>query len=138
MDEAKIGLAAGEFHAAHAYNGDVALIMEENRDIGFYIPGEGSSIASDDFVISAGSGMSGLAHAFINFMLNPEVAARNMEGIRYYMPNPAAVEMLPDELRNNPAFNVPPDIVAKCEVIRDLGADNAKYVAAWDRVKASE
>jgi spermidine/putrescine transport system substrate-binding protein len=138
VDEAKIGLASGEFFAIQGYNGDVALVMEENPDIDFYIPGEGSSIASDDFVITADSTHADLAHAFINHMLDPEVAVLNMESIRYYMPNPEAVEMLDEELKNNRAFNVDETVLDRCEVIRDLGADNEKYVRVWDRVKAEE
>lgn len=138
VDEAKIGLGAGEFLAVHAYNGDVALIMEENPDVDFYIPKEGSSLASDDFVIAVDSPNVDLAHAFIDHMLDPEVAVANMESIRYFMPNPAAVAMLDEELRENRAFNVEEEVMEKCEVIRDLGADNAKYVRIWDRVKADE
>ncbi len=138
VDEAKIGLGAGEFLAVQAYNGDVALIMEENADIGFYIPKEGSSLASDDFVIPAEAGNPRLAHQFINYMLHPETAHLNMLGIRYYMPNPEAVDMLPLEMKANPAFNVPEDIMAKCEVVRDLGEKNALYARVWDKVKASE
>ncbi len=138
VDEAKIGLGAGEFLVVHAYNGDVALIMEESPDIGFFIPKEGSSLASDDFVITLDATAPKLAHAFINHFLDPEVAALNMESIRYYMPNPKAVAMLSADLRENPAFNVPDDIIANCEVIRDLGPDNAKYVKVWDKVKADE
>ena len=138
VDEAKIGLGAGEFLAVQAYNGDVALIMEENPDISFYIPKEGSSLASDDFVIAAGSPNADLAHAFINHMLDPEVAVINMESIRYFMPNPKAVEMLDEDLRNNPAFNVADEVMTKCEVIRDLGGENEKYVRVWDMVKAAE
>ncbi|MCC8179960.1 MAG: spermidine/putrescine ABC transporter substrate-binding protein [Planctomycetes bacterium] len=138
VDEAKIGLGAGEFQVVHSYNGDVALIMQENPDIGFYIPKEGASFASDDFVITTTSDQPDLAHAFINHFLDPEVAAANMESIRYYMPNPTAVEMLDEELKGNPAFNVKEEDMAKCEVIRDLGEDNAKYARVWDRVKASD
>ncbi len=138
VDEAKIGLASGEFLVIHAYNGDIALAMEENPDIDFFIPKEGSSLASDDFVIAADSPNIDLAHAFINFLLNPEIARQNMESIRFYMPNPAAVEQLDQEFRDNHAFNVPESVMSKCEVIRDLGADNAKYVKVWDMVKAEE
>ena len=136
VDEAKIGLGAGEFLVIHGYNGDVALIMEDNPDISFYIPKEGSSLASDDFVVASDSPHADLAHAFINHFLDPEVAAMNMESIRYFMPNPEAVDMLDGELRDNPAFNVPESAMEKCEVIRDLGADNGKYIKIWDRVKA--
>ncbi|MDR0362199.1 MAG: spermidine/putrescine ABC transporter substrate-binding protein [Planctomycetota bacterium] len=138
VDEAKIGLGSGEFHVIHGYNGDVALIMEENDDIDFFVPGEGASIASDDFVILNGAGNPGLAHEFINYILDPEIALRNMEGIFYYMPNPAAVAMLDPELSESPAFAVSDEVLARCEVIRDLGEDNALYVRIWDMVKADE
>ena len=138
VDEAKIGLAGGEFLVIQGYNGDVALIMEETPEVDFYIPKEGSSLASDDFVITADSPNADLAHAFINYMLEPEVARANMESIRYYMPNPEAVKLLDPELRDNHAFNVDEEIVDKCEVIRDLGEDNEKYIRIWDKVKADE
>lgn len=138
VDEAKIGLGAGEFLVIHGYNGDVALIMEEADDVDFYIPREGASVASDDFVVMADSPNVDLAHAFINHLLDPEMARENMESIRYFMPNPKAVEMLDPTLRDNHAFSVDDDIMEKCEVIRDLGEDNAKYVRIWDKVKADE
>lgn len=138
VDEAKIGLASGEFLVIQGYNGDVALIMDEVPEIDFYVPEEGSSLASDDFVIAAGSPHVDLAHAFINHMLDSDVALKNMESIRYYMPNPKAIEQLDPELRDNHAFSVPDEIVERCEVIRDLGEDNEKYVRVWDKVKAEE
>lgn len=138
VDEAKIGLGAGEFMVVQGYNGDIALVMEESPDISFYVPKEGSSLAADDFVIPVGAGNPDLAHAFLNYMMDPEVALANMEGIHYYMPNPEALEQLPDEMKNNPAFFVADEVIANCEVIRDLGEFNAVYARAWDKVKASE
>ncbi len=138
VDEAKIGLASGEFIVIHGYNGDVALVMDENPDISFYIPAEGSSLASDDFVIASDSPSVDLAHAFINHMMDPDIALANMESIRYFMPNTDAAARLPADLAENPAFNVPDAIVEKCEVIRDLGEDNQAYIQVWDRIKAAE
>lgn len=138
VDEAKRGLGTGEFYAVHAYNGDVALVMMENDDISFFVPQEGSSLASDDFVIPVGSGNPALAHKFINYILEPQVAKRNMEGTRYYMPNPDALKMVSRDLTENPAFSVPQEVFVRCEIIRDLGADNQKYISVWDKVKGTE
>ncbi len=136
VDEARNGLADGAFLVIQGYNGDVALIMDEAPDIAFFIPKEGSSLASDDFVIAKDSPSAELAHAFINYMLQPEVARKNMESIRYYMPNPEALKLLNPALLECPAFAVSDEIMAKCEVVRDLGPDNTKYLAVWERVKA--
>jgi spermidine/putrescine transport system substrate-binding protein len=138
VDEAKRGLGAGEFFAVQLYNGDVALVMQESEDVSFFIPEEGSSVASDDFVIPTFAKQPELAMAFVNYMLDTETAAANMEGILYYMPIPEALELVDEELRNNRAFNIPTALLGKCEVIQDLGADNAKYTRAWDAVRAAE
>ena len=138
VDEAKIGLGAGEFFVVHGYNGDIGLVMEEIPEIGFYIPDEGSSFVVDDFVVPAKAPDPALAHAFINHMLDPEVAALNMAGIRYYMPNASAEKLLGEDLLGNPAFNVRPETLARCEVIRDLGPDNAKYIKVWDLIKSDK
>jgi hypothetical protein len=46
---------------------------------------------------------------------------------------------LSPELKNNPAiFFLKLQGSSKNEVIRDLGADNAKYTKIWDQVKAAE
>ncbi len=136
VDASKFGLASGELCVIHGYNGDVALVMEENPNLGFYIPREGSAITADDFVIGADTPDPELAHAFINHMLDPEIAAMNMDSVHYYMPNPAAVALLDVELRNSPAFRVDEAALARCEVIRSLGADNEKYIAVWEKVNA--
>lgn len=138
VDEGNIGLGSGEYLAVHGYNGDLALLMEENGDIDFFVPKEGSAISTDDFVIMGDSLNKELAHRFINYLLDVDTAAKNMEGILYYMPIPAAIELLNPELRENRAFAVPERIIANCEIIRDLGADNAKYEEVWEYVKSRE
>lgn len=135
VDEANIGLGSGRYLAVHGYNGDLAIHVKENPDIDFFVPEEGASIASDDFVILAGTDRRELAHAFINHLLKPEMAALNMTEVLYYMPNPKALDMLDSRLKNNQAFSVPENTVAKCETIRDLRDATAKYEAVWERVK---
>ena len=78
-----------------------------------------------------------LAHAFINFMHEPDVAAANTDYVWYLAPNTAAYPLMSDEVRENPSIVLSDELVAKSEVIRDLGADNAKYVKVWDEVKAA-
>lgn len=134
VDEANIGLGSGDYLAVHGYNGDMAVLMEENADIDFFVPREGSAMSRDDFVVLASSRQGELAHALVNHMLEPANAAANMEGILYYMPVPAAVAMLDEEILDNRAFSVPDAILAKCEMIRDLGEANAEYEEIWEQV----
>ncbi|MDR0362200.1 MAG: spermidine/putrescine ABC transporter substrate-binding protein [Planctomycetota bacterium] len=138
VDEAHLGLASGEVVVAHGYNGDVSQLMDVDPDIAFLVPREGSAITSDDFVLLKETANYHLAHQFINHMLEPRVAAMNMQGILYYMPNPEAFAMLPAALRDNPAFSVPAEALDRCEVPRDLGDDTGKYEAIWERLGGGE
>ncbi len=134
VDRAKVSLQNGEFLAIQGYNGDIALIMSENPDIDFFVPNAGTSLNADTFVIPLDTDAAPLAHAFINHFLDPAIAAMNMEYTKYFMPNPAAVAMLPEEMRNNPCYTIPPELLAKCEMIHDLGAFEEVYEQVWDDV----
>ncbi len=137
-EQYKTGLASGEFLLVHGYNGDILQVQKENADIVFAVPAEGTSIACDDLVIPKGAAMVELAHRFINFLHDPDVAAENTEFITYLCPNTDSYPKLSAAIRQNPAIFVPVEIRAKSEVIDDLGADNAKYTKAWDQIKAAE
>ena len=137
-EQYKNGLASAEFLVVHGYSGDILQAMEENEDVAYVVPEEGTSIASDDMVIPKDAKNAELAHAFINFIHEPEVAAQNMEFVWYLCPNTAAYELLNEEMREDPAMFLPADVVAKSEVILDLGEQNALYSRAWDRVKAAK
>lgn len=138
VEEALRGLASAEFLLVHAYNGDILQAMDENEDLAFLVPVEGTSIASDDMVIPAGADQVELAHAFINFIHDPDNSAENMEYVYYLSPNVEGQKLVSQEFRDNPAIFIDPAVLAKSEVIRDLGADNDKYTRVWDAVKASE
>lgn len=137
-EQYKSGLASGEFLLVHAYNGDVLQVMPENADIAFAVPREGTSMACDDFVIPKDAKSADLAHAYVNFMHDPAAAAENTQQVQFLCPNAPSYAMLPAEFRANPAIFMDPAIRAKSEVIRDLGADNAKYTRIWDEIKAAK
>jgi len=137
-EQYKTGLASGEFLLVHGYSGDIMQVKAENKDIDFVLPKEGYSISCDDMVIPKSARQADLAHAFINFLHDPDVAAENTEFIQYLCPNSASYAKLSEEIRNNPGIFPPPEIRAKGEVIEDLGELNAKYVKVWDAIKAAE
>jgi spermidine/putrescine transport system substrate-binding protein len=136
-EQYKSGLASGEFLLAHGYSGDILSAREENPDIAFLAPREGLSISCDDLVILKDSKAADLAHRFIDFLHDPEVAAENSQAINYLCPNMAAYAKLPADFLNDPAVRLDPAVQAKCEVIVDLGPDNAKYTRIWDQIKAA-
>jgi spermidine/putrescine-binding protein len=66
------------------------------------IPKEGSSLFVDSLVIPASAPHPELAHAFIDFTLEAEIAAEICRTMRYSTPNRAAVPRLPSRIRKNP------------------------------------
>lgn len=136
-EQYKSGLASGEFLLSHGYSGDFLQARAENPDITFLAPREGLSISCDDLVILKDSKQAALAYQFIDFLHTPEVAAENSQFINYLCPNSDSYASLPPKFLNDPAVRLAPEVRAKCEVIRDLGADNAKYTRVWDLIKAA-
>jgi len=136
-EQYKIGLASGEFLLVHAWSGDIFQVRRENPDIRFFVPEEGTVISCDDLVIPADAREIALAHAFIDFLHDPAVAAENTRFIYYLCPNKDSYALLPAEIRDNPGIFLAPEIRAKSEMIGDIGAANALYVAVWDRLKSS-
>jgi len=134
-EQYKLGLASGEFLLVHAWNGDIFQVRRENPDIRFFVPREGTIISCDDLVIPKDAREPALAHAFIDFLHDPAVAAENTVAITYLCPNKVSYPLLPAEIRDNPGIFLDPAIRAKSEMIADIGAANALYVAVWDRLK---
>jgi len=136
-EQYKIGLASGEFLLVHAWSGDIFQVRKENPDVRFFVPEEGTIISCDDLVIPADAHQVALAHAFINFLQDPAVAAENTEVIYYLCPNKDSYPLLPAEIRDNPGIFMAPEIRARSEMIGDIGAANALYIKVWDRLKAA-
>jgi len=137
-EQYKSGLASGEFLLVHGYSGDILQVQKENPDIAFTIPEEGTAISCDDLVIPLGAAQEELAHKFINFLLDPKVAAENTEFVGYLCPNRLSYELLPREMRENPALFMEPSVRSKSEVLDDLGRANELYIRVWDQIKAAE
>ena len=90
----------------------------------------------DDWAIAADSSHPELAHDFLNFMLRPEVAAREARYTRYATGNHSARELLDEEICNDPATYPPADVLAKLEYGMPIDADGQKRRAeVWAQVR---
>jgi spermidine/putrescine transport system substrate-binding protein len=109
-------LLSGEVDLAVDWMGDMRQVMAEDDDLAFAVPKEGTVLGIDCMCIPKGAPHPGNAHAFINFILTPEVHAAIAEEIQYAIPNAAAVELLPEEERTDPQVYPPQDVLAQSEV----------------------
>jgi spermidine/putrescine transport system substrate-binding protein len=135
VDEAKTSLGAGILLLIQMYNGDAYLIEQDNKNVKFIIPEEGTSIGTDSVVIPVDAVNTDLAYKFINFLCEPENAAANMEYIGYICPNTKAYRLIDKSLFKT--LTMSENLFNKSEVIHDLGKDNIKYVELWDEIKAT-
>lgn len=132
------GLASAEFLLSHAYAGDALQAQEDNENVEFAVPVEGTSIACDDLVITKTAPNPELAYQFINFMTEPQNAAENMDYIYYLAPNSSAYDLVSDDFKSIDALFLDDEKLKNCEMIDDLGDANAKYNKAWDEIKSAQ
>lgn len=132
----KAGLDSSEFLLVHGYSGDIWQVAQENEDIGILLPKEGFLGTCDEMVIPKSAPQSDLAHKFINFLLDSEVAAENMEWLGYICPNTDALKKVSEDFLKNPTIKIPDDIKSKVEFLKDVGSDLPKFTKAWDSVKS--
>jgi len=79
-------LSSGELVAAMAWSGDVALLQADRPDIEFVIPDEGAIQWFDTMVIPKGSQAVAAAGRFMDFVYDPNNAARITEWVSYISP----------------------------------------------------
>jgi len=137
-EQYKSAIDSGEFVLVHGYSGDLFQVVKDNNKVGILMPKEGMTMACDELVIPNGAPNPTLAYQWINFILDPAVAAENMEFMGYLNPNVEAIKKVSREFLENPAVSIPADLKPKCEVIEDVGEDLAKYTKVWDEVKAAK
>ena len=128
-------LLSGDAWIAQGWNGQFAKAMDQSPDIVYVVPREGGTLFIDNLAIPRDARDPDLAHSFLDFTLEAEVAAEICRTMRYSSPNRAAWPLLPPAIRNHPAVFPPPDVVKRLELIRDLGDATVLYDRLWTEVK---
>ncbi len=137
-------LAAGEVCVAMGWSGDIAQAMvdAEKADNGvaitYVIPKEGALQFFDMLAIPKDAPHVDEAHAFINFLMRPEIAAENTNHIWYPNPIPASVPMINPEITGDPAIYPPPEVKKRLYVstVKSPKVDRAMN-RAWTEIKTS-
>lgn len=135
-DEGKDRLLGEEAAMGIIYSGDAVTLMEENPNLEYSIPKEGSNKWVDAMCIPTTAKHKKEAEMFINFLLDPENAKVNAEYIGYSIPNTGALELLDEEITSNPVAYPPQDVLDKSETFIDIGNDIKIYDRAWIELKS--
>ena len=139
MDQIFDKLESGEAAIGPYYAGDYLAMLENNPDLAFVIPEEGSNYSVDAMCVPKGAANKANAETFINFMCKTDVSIANMDFIYYTSANKEAAEQYAEDLDELSASVIfpPDDVMARCEVYVNLPQDTLDlYNALWIKLKA--
>ena len=104
MDQILEKLPSEEIVAAPYYNGDAVTMIDENPDLAFYVPKEGTNLFVDAMCIPRNAKNVSGAEKFINFMCSTEAAMANWEYIGYSSPQTEVYNELDEEITSDPLY----------------------------------
>ncbi|MER5423796.1 polyamine ABC transporter substrate-binding protein [Streptosporangium roseum] len=129
-------LVSGEAVMVEAWDG---WCPTSEKNIEFVVPKEGSDLWVDTMVVLKSSKNKEAAHAFVNFILDPEIHGWAAQNILYKVPNKAAMDALPADLKEkNKPLQMSPSQLLAGESIIDLGEDSTKFTRLATEVQAAK
>ena len=139
IDQVRDKMIGNEAAIGVIYSGEAIYTQNENSNLEYVIPKEGSNIWIDSWVIPKNAEHKENAEKFINFLCRPDIALMNFDYITYSTPNEAARELIEDEdLKNSHiAF---PDLTQynNLETFLSLGEDGeALFNKYWKEVMSN-
>ena len=139
-DEVIDGMMNGYKDIAVVYSGDAAVVLDENEDMSFYMPSQGTNIWCDAMVIPQNAENPKLAHEFINYMLTYEAAFDNTETVGYTSPNAEVFEEMTssEDLYADNAAYLPRSGYDKDEMFHDKQTLMRELSRLWIKVKAAK
>jgi putrescine transport system substrate-binding protein len=138
-------LASGEICVALGWSGDVLQARDRGAaaakpvKISYAIPKEGAINYFDMLAIPADAPHPGNAHAFLNYLMEPEVIARVTNKVRFANGNSASLPFVDEAIRNDPNIypsaevmsRLHPDLVESQAFSRDLNR-------SWTRIRTGQ
>lgn len=129
-------IASGEASVGFMFTPQVQLALDQNPNLKVVYPKEGMGYGIDNLVIPVNAPHPNNAEVFLNYLMEPEIAAHNAL-VQYYMnPNKAAEAFLPDAYLNSPVLFIPAEILGTPEFIEDVGETEGTYQEIWTAFKA--
>lgn len=139
MDEIFDKMEGGSAALAPYYVGDAVVMMENNEDLDYVIPDEGTNLFFDAVCIPKGAANKEAAEMYINFLCETEIAFANCGYIGYSTPHTAALELLDEDVKNDER-RYPSDafLEEKTETFRALSDSANQYMQdLWNQIKFS-
>jgi putrescine transport system substrate-binding protein len=133
-------LADGKYCAVIGYSGDMFMAREAAKEAGngrisYYVPAKGSQLWFDLMVIPQNARNVDAAYRFLNFLLEPEVAAANTNYLQFANPNKASAPYINSSLMDDPGLYPPAEVLARLEVLQPITANvEAELARIWEKL----
>lgn len=135
-DSYKERLIAGEAWVALGWSGDLLQASQEEERIDVVVPRGGTMLWVDSMAIPRAARRPDLAHAFIDFLLDPQIACDNALAVQYATPNAAARRLLPPEVQADPRVYPPQEVLSRSQWLAYRGPQIVRLEAVWRQVRA--
>ena len=145
MDEIFGKMEGGNAAIAMYYAGDYLTMLDNNEDLAYVVPEEGSNWFVDAMCVLKSSQHQDEAAEWINFIAGTDANLANMDYIWYASPNAEALAEYPayyeeeyGEPLDEEIYNImaaPPEVLARCELYINLPQETLKfYNGLWTRL----
>lgn len=131
-------LVRQEFHVALGYSGDVGQAHASLGDVEYVIPREGGYIWADNLCIPKDAPHYEAAIRFINYVLQPDVAAAITNTVGYPNAIARARALVRPELLDNPLGYAPESMLEHTIFQQDLGPGERLWDRVWEKVKLQD
>ncbi|MDR3112566.1 MAG: spermidine/putrescine ABC transporter substrate-binding protein [Elusimicrobiota bacterium] len=132
-DSPKTAMLNGETAAGLMWSAEIAICMQESSNFTVVFPKEGCYVFMDNLTILKTAKNVENAEKFINFVLRPDISKMISDEYPYLNPNKAALPLLTDSYKNNPASNIAPEVFRNGEFVQDAGLKVEKYDELWTK-----
>lgn len=130
-------IQSGDMAASHWFVGANLFVLKEPDKLGYVVPEEGATMYQENICMLKDAPNKENALKFMEFFMRPEISVLNTTQQTNGSVNIGARELLPDNMKNNPQMNPPPEVMKKLQIFEDLGADLKMYDRAWTRIKTN-
>ncbi|MGY4534482.1 putrescine transport system substrate-binding protein [Pseudomonas sp. TE3786] len=136
-------LANGNICVAFAYSGDAFQAMSRAQEakngieIAYVVPKEGANLWFDMLAIPADAKNVAEAHAYINYLLKPDVISQVSDFVGYANANQAADTVMDPEIRQNPSIYPSDEVLKKLYVSSEWTSAVMRWTTrAWNNYKS--
>lgn len=136
-DSARDLILGGSVDISVVWSGEVLYCQEENPNLKFVVPKEGTEQFTDCWAIPSSARNKKNGELWINFMLSKEASRKNFDYLTYPIPNKTVADYVSSDKEAMKVLFPDEEVLSKCEALKKLGSKaDDMYSTQWKRFKS--